>query len=126
MTVKRIYKNVRLSASTLRTLRRLVKGCSEMSVAQRDAIVLELNNTQILRAVPDPEPPKEKQKAILPWLAIFNSYLHRYGEAQTALMFGLPERVIRCVTEGSCIPSERVQLQILVQYAKDVGLSYAG
>lgn len=120
---KKVYRYVCLPASTLRSIRSLVRHSSSMSLAQRDEILLQLNNTQEVRPVP--EPPKEKPKALLPWLAVFNSYLSRYGEAQTALMFGLPERVIRCITEGSCIPSERVQMQILVHYAKDVGLSYA-
>lgn len=55
----------------------------------------------------------------IPWKNIFNYYLGRYGEAHTALLLSVQERVVRCIAEGYVIPSPALQTTMLNRYAND-------
>lgn len=121
---KAIYKYVFTTAKNILHIHFLVRKTDSLNNAAKEEILRDLFNAQEQRPVTY-EPKKPAKKKVLPWLVILNTYLKKYGVAQTSLMLNLSERVIRCVTEGSCIPTERIQKQICVQYAGDNGLSYA-
>lgn len=55
----------------------------------------------------------------IPWKKIFDYYLGRYGEAHTALLLSVQERVVHCIAEGYVIPSPALQTTMLNRYAND-------
>lgn len=117
-----IERYILLSANTMRHIGMLVKQSKDTKASIKEEFAHAVANATDIRPKPEVKKPVAHG---LPWEQIFKSYLAKYGEAQTALLLGMPERVIRCITEGSCIPSERLQRQIVLRYAKDSGLAYA-
>lgn len=123
MTATMIYRYICLSARNIGKLRTIVRNNKTLSEAEREEISKGLLDAQDLRPVIDEQKPKKKE-TVLPWLQILNTYLARYGIAQTSLMLNMSERVLRCITEGACVPSEKLQKQICVLYTKDSNQSY--
>lgn len=120
-----VHKYILTTKRNISHIRALVRKTDTLDTQTKEEILRDLFNAQEQRPVTYEPKPKPEKKKLLPWLYILNTYLKKYGVAQTSLMLNLSERVIRCITEGSCIPTERIQKQICVQYAGDIGLSYA-
>ena len=118
-------KDVILTQRQISKLKEILRRSRSLTKAEKDDYTIAFNCAKTYE-------PLEKRAgrivASLPtcgiqWEKILHFYLAKYSEGYVSLLLGIPESVLRSITSGSCVPSERLQSQMLAKYAKDRDIS---